>query len=109
MLLNVQKNLAEGFEETPSLLSFVKESEPQAFHTTGDAQFTEMFFKDKFNKANQLFKCFIQMDRSYTYSRVNFHKSIITTIVAVMKDVGALYAVLFLLGGMIVRKHAAEA
>ena len=49
------------------------------------------------------------MDRSYTYSRVNFHKSIITTIVAVMKDVGALYAVLFLLGGMIVRKHTAEA
>ena len=49
------------------------------------------------------------MDRNYAYSRVNFHKTIITTIIAVMRDIGALYAVLFLLGGMIVRKHTAEA
>ena len=69
-----------------------------------------MYFKDKFNKANQLFKCFIQMDKSYTYSRVNFHKTYFTRVIAALLDFGALYSVIFLfLGTTIVHKFADEA
>ena len=50
MVMKFQKNLAEGFET--DLLSLVRKEEPKAIHTVADAQFTDVFFKDQFNKPN---------------------------------------------------------
>ena len=49
------------------------------------------------------------MDRNYTYTRVNFHKNILSMFIAIFKDAGAFYAILFMLGGVFVRKHTQEA
>ena len=45
------------------------------------------------------------MDQSYTYTRVDFHKTIPSSIIAILRDIGAVYAALFLLGGLVVSKH----
>ena len=46
MVLKVQKNYAEGFDNSPGLLSIVKQPEPEVFHTVSEAQYSELFFKD---------------------------------------------------------------
>ena len=49
------------------------------------------------------------MDREYTYTRVNYHKTLYGLILAILKEFGAIYASLFLIGAVVVRTHTKEA
>ena len=49
------------------------------------------------------------MDREYTYTRVNYHKTLYSLILAILKEFGAIYVSLFLIGAIFVKAHTKEA
>ena len=50
VIVKVRKDLAEGFES--DMLNIVRREEPKALHTVRDAEHSDVFFADQFNKAN---------------------------------------------------------